>query len=124
MAIMIIASPGRLRDGLQAILASYLGAEPLVVGDNKTAAREAIGARRPDLVILESGLFGAGTEALVRDIKSEWQDMGCIVVVDRMTHSQPIREAGADCVLLTGFPTTALFDAVEQLLRRSPNHES
>ncbi|MFC1466394.1 MAG: hypothetical protein ACFLMY_16250 [Candidatus Brachytrichaceae bacterium NZ_4S206] len=118
MAIMIIASPGRWRDGLQAMLASFLQEEPLIAGDDLAATLEAICTLRPDLVILDSKLFGAETDAVVRDIKSRCACTACIVVVDRITHSQTMRDAGADCILLTGFPTITLFDAVEQLLLR------
>lgn len=119
MTVMIVAEPGRLREGLQAMLASFLDAEPLVAGGDRVAAVEAIRAARPDLVILDSGLFGSGAEALVRELKAEQNCTGCIVVVERVTHLRAMQDAGADHVLLKGFQATRLFNAVEQLLRQN-----
>lgn len=119
MTVMIVAEPGRLRDGLQTMLASFLGVEPLVAGDDRLPAVDAIRTARPDLVILDAGLFGAGAEALVRELKSERSCMGCIVVVERITQLGAMQDAGADHVLLRGFQATRLFGAVEQLLREN-----
>ncbi len=119
MTVMIVAEPGRLRDGLQTMLASFLGVEPLVAGDDKLAAVATIRAARPDLIILDSGLFGGGTEALVRELKAERNCTGYIVVVERVTHLRAMQDAGADHVLLKGFQATRLFNAVEQLLRQN-----
>jgi len=116
---MILAAPGRLRDGLQALLASYLDTEPLVVDEGLPAAA-AIRAALPDLVILDAGCLGAGTAALVQEIKTSWSWMGCIVVVDRIAHFRAMQEAGADHVLLRGFSVTRLFEAVERLCLQNP----
>lgn len=119
MNVMILAAPGRLRDGLQALLASYLDAEPLVAGEGQPAA-EAIRDVLPDLVILDAGWLGAGTAALVQEVKSHWSRMGCIVMVDRIAHFRAMQEAGADHVLLRGFSVIRLFEAVDALRRRNP----
>ncbi len=113
MRVMIVAEPGRLRDGLQALLASYLGAEPLMTGERGPSAAEAICTAQPDLVILDEGLLGPETAALVKEVKSKWSWMGCIVVVDRTGHFLAMQEAGADYVLLRGFAVPRLFDALE-----------
>jgi len=113
---MIVAEPGRLREGLQAMLASFLGAEPMVAGGAELPVMETIRSTRPDLIILDSGFFDARTEAFVRELKSEWNWMGCVLLIDRIRDFQTMQDAGADCVLLKGFPAGRLFAAVEELL--------
>ncbi len=64
---MILAAPGRLRDGLQALLASYLDAEPLVASAGRVArVRHRRGTAH--LVILMQAGWAQGTAALVQEV--------------------------------------------------------
>jgi CheY-like chemotaxis protein len=114
--LMIVAEPGRLRDGLQALLVSFRVLEPVVVVDDGPSALEAIRNGGPDLVILDYRVFGEATPEFVRAIKQARAQGYCIVVADRLGQFQPIRDAGADEVLLKGFSAAELSIAVEQAL--------
>ncbi len=115
MRVMIVAEPGRLREGLQAMLDSFPSLETVAVVDDGPSALEAIRSGRPGLVILDTYLFDEGTADLVRAIKQGWNGTDCIVVADSLRHFQPLLDAGADKVLLKGFSAAELRAAVEQL---------
>jgi DNA-binding NarL/FixJ family response regulator len=115
MRVMIVAEPGRLRDGLQAMLDSFPALETVAVVDDGPSALEAIRSGRSDLVILDAHLFDEGTADLVCAIKQEGNGARCVVVADRLGQFQPLLDAGADAVLLKGFSAAELRTAVEQL---------
>jgi len=121
MRVMIVAEPGRLRDGLQTMLDSFLTLEWVTVVDDGPSALEAIRSGQPALVILDAHLFDEGTADFVRTIKQEGSGVRCIVVAERHAQFQPILDAGADKVHLRGFSTAELRTAVEQLLDPVPD---
>ena len=114
MRVVIAAESGRLRDGLRAILDSFLALESIDVVDDGPSAREAIWSAQPDLIVLDARLFGEGTMEYVCAAKRERRGARCIVVADRLAQFQPILDAGADRVLLKGFSAAELRSAVEQ----------
>ena len=124
MRLMIVAEPGRLRDGLQALLDAFGALEPAVVLDGGPSALEAIRNGCPDLVILDHHLFGEATEEFIRAIRQAQPQPYCIVVADRIGQFEPILDAGADKVLLKGFSAAELSRAVEQALGRIQDSEA
>ena len=124
MRLMIVAEPGRLRDGLQALLDAFGASEEAVVVDGGPSALEAIRNGQPDLVILDSYLLGVATADFVRAIKQERAQVYCVVVADRLGQFKAILDAGADKVLLKGFSAAELSEVVEQALGRAPGNRS
>lgn len=116
MRLLIVAEPGRLRDGLQALLDSLGALEPAIVVDGGPSALDAIRNGGPDLVFLDSHLFGVASAEFVRAIKQERPHVYCVVVADRLGQFQPMLDAGADKVLLKGFSAAELSETVEQAL--------
>jgi DNA-binding response OmpR family regulator len=122
--LMIVAEPGRLRDGLQALLDSFRALQPAVVLDDGRSALVAIRNGWPDLVILDHHLFGEATEEFIRAISQAQPRPYCIVVADRLGQFQPILDAGADDVLFKGFSAAELSRAVEQALGHIQDSEA
>jgi len=116
MRVIIVAESGRLREGLQAMLESFLALERVAVVDDGPSALEAIRSGQPDLVILDTQLFGEGTAAFVGAVKQAWNGASCLVMAERLGQFQPLLDARADKVLLKGFSAAELSTAVEQLL--------
>jgi len=116
MQVLIVAESGRLREGLQAILDSFLVLETVSTMEDGPAALEAIRSEQPDMVILDADLFGEDTTDWVAAIKQEWHGVRCLVVAGRLAQFQPLLEAGADKVLLKGFSAAELRSGMEQLL--------
>ena len=123
MKLMIVAEPGRLRDGLQALLDSFRALQPAVVLDDGRSALLSIRNGWPDLVIVDYHLFGEATPDFVRAIRQARSQVYCIVVADRLGQFQPFLNAGADRVLLKGFSAAELSTAVEQLLDNGPGSQ-
>jgi len=121
---LLVAEPGRLRDGLQALLDSFRALQPAVVLDDGRSALEAIQNGGPDLVILDHHVFGESTAEFVRAIKQARAQAYFIVVADRLGQFPPILDAGADEVLLKGFSAAELSTAVEQALSYIQDHEA
>jgi len=124
MRLLIVAEPGRLRDGLQTLLDSFRALQPAVVLDDGRSALEAIQNGGPDLVILDHHVFGESTPEFVRAIKQARAQAYFIVVADRLGQFPPILDAGADEVLLKGFSAAELSTAVEQALSYIQDHEA
>ena len=123
MRVVIVAESGRLRDGLRAMLDSFLTVKTVAVVDDGPSALEAIQSGRPDLVILHTHLFEEGTAEFVQAINQESNGARSIVVADRIGQFQPLLDAGADKVLLKGFSAAELSAAVEQLLDSAPDSQ-
>lgn len=124
MRLLIVAEPGRLRDGLQALLNSFRALEPAIVLDDGRSALEAIRNGWPDLVMLDYHVFGEATPEFVHAIKQARVQAYFIVVADRLGQFPPILDAGADEVLLKGFSAAELSTAVEQALSYIQDHEA
>ena len=122
--LMIVAEPGRLRDGLQALLDSFRALQPAILLDDGRSALLSVRNGWPDLVILDYHLFDEATQEFVRAIKQARAKVYCIVVTDRLGQFQPILDAGADDVLLKGFSAAELSRAVEQALGHIQDREA
>jgi len=120
MRVVIAAESGRLRDGLRAMLDSFLLLESVDVVDDGPAALEAIQSGQPDLILLDACLLDKGTMAFLCTAKQEWNGARCIVVADSLAQFQPFLDAGADKVLLKGFTAAELSAAVKGLLDDVP----
>jgi DNA-binding NarL/FixJ family response regulator len=124
MKLLIVAEPGRLRDGLQALLDSFRALQPAVVLDDSRSALLSIRNGWPDLVILDYHVFGEATPDFVRAIRQARAQVYCIVVADRLGQFQPMLDAGADEVLLKGFSAAELARAVEKALSHIKDSEA
>lgn len=121
MRVMIVAESGRLRDGLQAMLDSFLALETVSAVEDGPAALEAIRSEQPDIVIVDADLFDEDTVDWVATIKQEWNGVRCLVVAGRLAQFHPLLDAGADKVLLKGFSAAELRSGMEQLLENTPD---
>ena len=121
MRVVIVAESGRLRDGLQAILDSFLALETVAIVEDGPASLEAIRSHQPDMVIIDAHLFGEDTTDWVAAVKQEWNGVRCLIVAERLAQFQPLLDAGADKVLLKGFSAAELRSGVEQLLDNMPD---
>lgn len=114
MRVVVAAEPGRLRDGLLAILDSFLTSGVVVVDDDLSAL-EAVRSEQTDLVILHADFGKDDAMEFVRDLKQERNGVPCIVVADSFGQFQPLLKAGVDKVLLKGFSAAELSTAVKEL---------
>jgi DNA-binding NarL/FixJ family response regulator len=112
---LIIARPEPLRDGLHALVGTMpqIGSVD-VVSDVHSALKSDIGG--PALLLLDAGLTGNDVWLTLRRAKARWPGARIIVLVDTVQQQAEAEAAGADVVLLEGFPAGRLVAAIVKLL--------
>jgi DNA-binding NarL/FixJ family response regulator len=113
--ILIVAPPGNLQLGLQALLAVLRDVEVLVAAEGPLAL-EVIERHTPSLVILDDDLPGEATPLSANQIKARWPEVRCLVLADDEQQRQRLQETSADLVLVKGYPAAKLKAAIEGLL--------
>jgi CheY-like chemotaxis protein len=114
---LIVATPGRFRDSLRALLVAAPHIEAVDQADDAPSALKVVAARHPALVLLDTSLPGNQVWTALRQIKAERPETRCIILADNTRWQQEGSNSGADAVLLKGFPTAELFQTVERLLQ-------
>lgn len=109
--VYIFARPGRIRDGLTALLRAVprIGAVRYV--NQELTEWESIADEKQALVLLDANLIDP---QLYSHLKQNTRQK-CIVLADNDWQQQQARAAGVAEVLLTGFPATQLFTAIDKL---------
>ena len=118
MSVLIVARPGRIREGLRALLRTIPRLEIVGQVDQGSAALEMVTRERPALVLLNSSLPFEETWMALKQIKAEWPQTRCIVLVDNTQQQGMAQAAGADGVLLKGFAAETLFMTIDEALMR------
>lgn len=116
VSALIVARPSRMRDGLKALLRTMPQINAIEqTGDIPTAIKM-IMEHPPALILLDSNLTNGNVASVLRQTKAERLSTQCIVLVDNKQEVDMATMAGADWVLLAGFPAVDFFAAVESLL--------
>ena len=113
---MIVAPPGDLQIGLQALLTTRLEVDVLVTG-KESSAMKVIKRHHPALVILDQDLPYNTAPRIVQQIKSGWPDIRCVVLVNDEQGCQEMLDKGADLGAVKGFPGGKLVAEIEKFLR-------
>jgi len=116
--ILILAMPGDLQTSLQMLLSLLSDVAVLVTATGYSALR-AIEGYAPALVIFDFALNGGDPQMIVDMIKVRWPTIPCLVLVNDAQQRQRAQDAGADLVLVKGYPAAKLLAAVENLLSQS-----
>jgi DNA-binding NarL/FixJ family response regulator len=113
---LIVAKPGPLRNSLQALMTTVPKIEIVAETDNPSALLRMGDAMQPDIVLLDASLSEDDVWAALRRIRSEWSQTRSIVLVEGSHQQQKAQAAGADVVLIKGYPAGGLVTAIEKLL--------
>ena len=113
---LIATRPGPLQNGLVALMTTMPQVNAVIVAEEAASALRMIADHLPTLVLLEMALPGEGTATLLKQIKATWPLTRCIVLANDVRQQQEAEAAGADVVLLKGFPAARLIAAIERLL--------
>lgn len=113
---LIVARPGPLREGLEALLASVPEIE--IVGGVEFASKAvSIAADHPlDLLLLDVGLPGDKAARVLASCRRQRPRLHCIALADNMAQEQRAEALGADAVFLKGYPADRFVETVEALL--------
>jgi DNA-binding NarL/FixJ family response regulator len=119
VVMLLIGKPGHLRDALQSLVGVAPGLDSLVTADTGLLALKVMREIRPTLVLVTSDLPEAEVVELLRQIKEEWPEMGCLVLTDSAQGRRQSLAAGADYVLSAGLSAGQLFSAIRHMLEDS-----
>jgi len=119
VVMLLIGKPGHLRDALQSLVGVAPGLDRLVTADTGLLALKVMRQVRPTLVLVASDLAEAEVVELLRRIKEEWPETGCLVLTDSAQGRRQSLAAGADCVLSAGLSAGQLFSAIQHMLEDS-----
>jgi DNA-binding NarL/FixJ family response regulator len=117
----ILARPGRIRDSLVALLRAMPQIGPIQQVNCNLTELKSLPDHKQALVLLDATLINREMWHYVQQIKKEnlQTRYKCIVLADTILQQRTAIAAGADEVLLAGFPGAQLFAAVENLFGRA-----
>ena len=115
-AALLVAVPGRLRDGWQALLRATPEINTVYPVDDLPSALRMLDGNLPELVVLDAGPFGIGAWDLLRQLKARRSHSRCIALVCYSWQERDALLAGADEVLFRGFAAEEMFSAAKRLL--------
>lgn len=114
--VLIAGRPCRMRDSLHILLKTMPGIDIIGHADDGSSALRMITERQPALVLLDTNLPGEMFFTLLKRIKGNGFHSRCLVLVDDVQQRREAQAAGADAVLVKGFPAAKLFETMEKLL--------
>ena len=119
MTALIVARPGPLRDSLKVFLLTLPQIATVYLADDVASALRAVTECSPALVLIDTNGFGEAIWTALRRIKAGNPQSQSLVLVDDIHQQEDAVAAGADTVLIKGYPATKLFETVERLLMPS-----
>lgn len=115
---LIVARPGPLRDGIEALLASVPEVEVLGEVHQPSRALSLAAQHSLDLLLLEAGPAGGKNWRVLSRLQGQHPGLRSIVLADDIEQVRQARAAGADAVFLKGFPPHRFVRTVERLVSR------
>ncbi len=115
---LIVVRPGRMRDSLRALLRAIPQVRVIGQVEDGPSAQKMLIKHCPALVLLASNLPGDEAWGVLRQTKAEQPQARCLVLADTIHQQWMAEAAGADSVLLAGFPAAKFFATIENLLSR------
>jgi len=117
LPVLIVAQPGRARDGLQALLMAKTQVRIVGLAKDVPSALDLAAEHHPELVLLDSSACDGSISDAVNQIEVKWPEARCLVLVSSVCQQQAARTAGAEGVLLKGFRAAKFFEIVEMLTK-------
>jgi DNA-binding response OmpR family regulator len=106
---LIIAAPSPLQDGLLALLTTSDWIRAVFIAEEASFALRMVKDHRPNLVLLDSQL--PKSQMVLKQIKSQWPQTRCIVLVGSAEQERTVLEA--DAVLIEGFSPSRLLATIK-----------
>ncbi len=115
LVVLIVSPPGDLQIGLQALLTTHLDVDVLVVGEGSSVIK-IVNHQKPAVVILDHNLPGDVAPKIIQDIKTNWGEIICIVLVNDEQGRQSFMDTSADLIVIKGLPGAKLIAKIKRLL--------
>lgn len=114
--VLVIAPPGELRDGLQALLVAIPQIGHISQADDRPSALRIVEEQCPDLVLVSTDAPGDMIATMLECIEARCPRSRSVVLANDTGQQDEARAAGADVVVLVGIPATALATIIQSLL--------
>jgi DNA-binding NarL/FixJ family response regulator len=119
--VMIVAKPGSLRKGYQALLSSIPGIQTIGVVESRAAASKWMAVHHPAIALVGGNGLGDQVWSLLHQIKHESPQTRCLVIMEKVEQVQENAMEYADAIFLEGAPPEELVRIVEKLIEASGN---
>lgn len=116
MPVLLVTNPGRIRDGLRALLRTVPKIGTIYQASDEVSATQMIATNHPTLVLWESNLFKNDMRHISNQIKTVPTETRSILLIDNVRQQAMAETTGADMVLLSGFSAWDFLVTVEKLL--------
>jgi DNA-binding NarL/FixJ family response regulator len=116
ISALIVAKPGQLREGLQALLSTIPQIKHLSQADDGRSALKFVTQHCPRLMVLDLEPSNYELLATLAKIKASYPQTQALVLVDNERDQQITATAGADVVLIKGFQASKLLATIEDLV--------
>jgi len=117
-SVLIVASPGELREGLQALLATRSQIGRVLVANDGAEALSAIERSCPELLVVDGNIPASNVRRLLERTREECPHSRSLVLVDSAVQLNEAESAGADRAVLKGYPAAQLLRVVSELIDR------
>jgi len=118
---LVATKPGSLQDSLVALMTTMPQINAVLIAEDAASALRTMAQHRPALLVLEMDLLAEEGVTPLQEIKTRWPATRCIALAGEVRQQGMAESAGADVVLIVGFPATVFVKTVEELLSREEN---
>ena len=115
MVTLIIGKPGHIVNGLCSLLKAHPDLSVLSPENDLVTAYQQIHQSQPQLVVFDSTLPHEEVIDTLKQVKFNFPNIYCIVIVEKAQQYHAALSAGADGALFTGFPVEHLLRTVNKL---------
>ena len=115
VAVLIVARPGPLRDGMQALVSAMSQVKTACEADDLSVALSDFDTC-PDLVLLTCEVRKGAVGPMIEQVRARWPGVRCITLVGSVEQQREAELAGADAVALNGLPPRKLLKKIAGML--------
>lgn len=119
-SVLIVAPPGALRRGLQALLHSMASIRSITLAEDGADSLQLVAAQQPDIVLIDLRMLGDEAWTVLRRIKVSSPLTQRIVLADDVRQQEQMAAQAAEGILLKGALPAELVSVVERLLSAPP----
>jgi DNA-binding NarL/FixJ family response regulator len=112
-SVLLITHPGRIQDGLRALLRTIPEIGDIYQATDESSASVIIARDHPALVLMDSKCFTSDMASRVKSISPKAR---CILMIDNLQQQSIANGADVDTVMLSGFSAWEFLMTVENLL--------
>jgi DNA-binding NarL/FixJ family response regulator len=112
--IMVVAGPGVVRDGYQALFGAVAGFHALEPADDGPSALARLSIEKPDAIILDTSVDPDDAKSILGSIKRSSHPARCLIVCSDVSRTRAM--CGADAAVVEGVPPADLVSTVKQMV--------